>query len=194
MPEMSMFKNAEDLQYYIGLIEENEAAMTTAARSILTGGFSGYVDDAVQNACISIAENIVSIKNRLDCSNRRGFCVRVVKNKSIDIIRRNSKYKKQSLDDTDYAIKADTPTPLDEVLVNEGYERIIKAIKSLDENYSSVLIYKLVDGFSDMEIAQLLGITCKNVNVRTFRAKQKLCLLLKGDEGEDLDGKGLQAP
>lgn len=121
---------------------------------------------------------ISSIKNRLECSKRRAFCVRVVKNKSIDIIRRNSKAVQQPLDDVAFAFESETPDPLDTVLESEGYEQLIRAIDSLDENYSTVLKYKLVDGFSDVEIAGILGITPKNANVRACRAKKMLRQIL----------------
>lgn len=195
MADISMFQSAADLAYCIELIEENRNVMTAAARSILTGGYAGYVDDAVQNACISMAENISSIKNRLKCSKRCAFCVRVVKNKSIDIIRRNSKAVQQPLDDVAFALESETPDPLDTVLESEGYEQLIRAIDSLDENYSTVLKYKLVDGFSDAEIAGILGITPKNANVRACRAKKKLRQILSACRTAGaIDVSGLKCP
>lgn len=185
MSDNPMLNDPEELEFFVELIEENLTAMNTAARSILARGFSAYADDAVQDACISIANNIFSIKNRLECSKRRAFCVRIVKNKCIDIIRRNSKCTQQPLDDIDFSLESNAPDPLDEVLEKESYEKLIKAIGSLDENYSTVLLYKLVDGFSDTEIAALLGITPKNVNVRTYRAKQKLKKLLSTERKDE---------
>lgn len=181
MPDVSMIENAEDLEFFVELIEENMAAMIATTRSILTGGNSGYVDDAVQNACISIAHNIFSIKSRLECNKRRAFCVRVVRNKCIDIIRRNTRNACQSVEEIDYTLEADIPGPLDVVLVKEDMEAVISAINTLDENYSSVLKYKLIDGFTDAEIANILGITPQNVHVRFFRAKRKLRSLLSSE-------------
>jgi len=189
MSDVSMFQSAAELEFFIELIEENRSAMTIAARSVLSKSYSGYIDDAVQEACISIANNIFSIKNRLECSKRRAFCVRVTRNKCIDIIRRNSKYSVDAFDDVAYALESANENPLDEMLRQERFEEIVEAINALDENYSSVLKYKLIDGFSDTEIAAILGITPKNVNVRTFRAKQKLRQLLhferEGDENSE---------
>jgi RNA polymerase sigma factor, sigma-70 family len=178
MSNAPLFTNAAELEFFIELIEENRAAMTATAHSLLTKGFSGYVEDAVQEACVSIASNTFSIMKRLEHSKRRAFCVRVTRNKCIDIIRRNSKYKSESFDDVDFPIEAIDSDPLDKVLISENYNNIINAIDSLDENYSSVLKYKLIDGFDDAEIASILGISQKNVNVRTFRAKQKLRQIL----------------
>lgn len=181
MPDVSMFNNADELEFFIELIEENRSAMTRAARSVLSGGFSRYVDDAVQEACISIAKNIFSIRKRLERRKRCAFCVRVTKNKCIDIIRRHSHYTQLPIEDYAVYLEADSSNPLDEILLNERYERIMKAISSLDENYSSVLKYKLIDGFRDSEIAEILGISPKNVNVRIFRAKQKLRQILSSE-------------
>lgn len=178
------FADAEELEFYITLIEENRAVMLQTARSMLSGKLSGYAEDAVQDACFSIARNIYLIKSRVECSKRRAFCVRVVKNKAIDIARRE-KNTTQSYDEIDYEIPANILDPLDEFLETEAYDNLLAVINRLDESYKTVLKYKLIDGLGDDEIASLLGITPKNVNVRTFRAKKKLRTLLKGAKEDD---------
>ena len=53
-----------------------------------------------------------------------------------------------------------------------------KAIEALDEIYRVVFEYKYLHELSDGEIADLLGITKKTVNVRIFRARKKLQAIL----------------
>ena len=53
-------------------------------------------------------------------------------------------------------------------------EELCKAIEALDEIYRVVFEYKYLHELSDGEIADLLGITKKTVNVRIFRARKKL--------------------
>ena len=68
---------------------------------------------------------------------------------------------------------------LDQYLVKESYERILHAIQKLDEIYRVVFEYKYLHELSDREIADLLGVTPKVVNVRIFRARKKLQNLLR---------------
>ena len=44
----------------------------------------------------------------------------------------------------------------------------------IDEKYKTVLELKYIIGFTDNEIAELLGITKKNVQIRLYRAKNLL--------------------
>ena len=55
---------------------------------------------------------------------------------------------------------------LDQYLKQENYERILQAIRQLDEIYRIVFEYKYLHELSDQEIAELLGVTSKVVNVR----------------------------
>ena len=68
---------------------------------------------------------------------------------------------------------------LDQYLVKESYERILQAIRKLDEIYRVVFEFKYLHELSDKEIADLLGVTPKVVNVRIFRARKKLQNLLR---------------
>ncbi len=64
-------------------------------------------------------------------------------------------------------------------LAQESYERILQAVRQLDEIYRVVFEYKYLHELSDREIADLLGVTPKVVNVRIFRARKKLQNLLR---------------
>ena len=63
----------------------------------------------------------------------------------------------------------------------------------LDEIYRVVFEYKYLHELSDREIAGILGVTPKVVNVRIFRARKKLQKLLEemddGTEGQRAGGE-----
>ena len=56
---------------------------------------------------------------------------------------------------------------------------MISCILELEEAYRVIFEYKYVHQLSDKEIAQLLDITPKLVNVRYFRARKKLQQMLE---------------
>lgn len=179
MKKVPRIDDPEDLAFFVALCERYRDVMYRTARSILTGGYRRHVDDAVQNAMIALAKNIKMIKTKIACSKRQGFIVRVVKNKAIDTIRHERLRPCSDLDSVAFMAASDEDDPSDAVIRAENYAELIDAIKALDDNYRTILGFKIIDGLSDQEIALLLQITPKNVNVRVFRAKRKLREILQ---------------
>ena len=64
-------------------------------------------------------------------------------------------------------------------ITKENYNNLISCILELEEAYRVIFEYKYVHQLSDKEIAQLLDITPKLVNVRYFRARKKLQQMLE---------------
>ena len=71
---------------------------------------------------------------------------------------------------------------LDQLLVKENYNRLISCVLELDDSYRVVFEYKYLYQMSDEEIADILGISAKNVNVRYFRARKKLQEMIRKEE------------
>lgn len=71
---------------------------------------------------------------------------------------------------------------LDQLLVKENYNRLISCVLELDDSYRVVFEYKYLYRMSDEEIADILGISAKNVNVRYFRARKKLQEMIRKEE------------
>lgn len=177
-----LIPNPKDAALFVEMCETYQNDMYRTARAILTGKYARHIDDAVQDACISLAKNILLIKNKIPCSKRRSFIVRVVKNKAIDIIRHENKRAADSLEGLEFMAGTQEEDPLEVFIEKEGHQRVLSAINELEEIYRSVLAFKLLDGLSDVEIANVLNITPKNVNVRTFRAKKKLREVLQKEQ------------
>ena len=182
-----MIQGSGNLELFASLCEEHRTVMFATARSALRGRNAHFVDDCVQLAMIKIAQNINYIKSCILCSKRRSFIVTIVRNTAIDIIRRESRVEIQSTDEIDFSLEGSAKDPLDEIIEQESYETILKALRSLDERHRVVLEYRLLHELSDKEIADLLNITPKNANIRVYRAKQKLRSLLM--DKEDRHGK-----
>lgn len=137
-------------------------------------------EDAVQDAFLALTRHLDKI-GAVDSASTRNFLATIVKSKAIDIIRRKKGINEEVYDDS--SVEEVSEDILDTYLVQENYERILDAIGRLDDIYRIVFEYKYLHGFSDREIAEMLDVTPKAVNVRIFRARKKLQVMLKEQEG-----------
>lgn len=118
--------------------------------------------------------------SEVDSPKTKKFLATIVKSKAIDIIR-----KKKGVVAEEYNEAVLTETQVDilhEYIEKESHESLIKAISSLDDIYRNVFEYKYIHELSDREIADILGVTPKLVNVRIFRARKKLQQILQKKE------------
>ena len=107
------------------------------------------------------------------------FLATIVRSKAIDLIRKNN--PQEELTDELPEGKAGRDI-LDQLLVKENYNRLISCVLELDDSYRVVFEYKYLYRMSDEEIADILGISAKNVNVRYFRARKKLQEMIRKEE------------
>lgn len=136
-------------------------------------------EDAVQETFLALTRHMDKVKEE-ESAATRNFLATIVKNKAIDIIRRRRGVTEEAFEE---GVNGEAQEDLlDTYLVRENYERILHAVAKLDEIYRIVFEYKYLHGMSDAEIAELLGVTPKTVNVRIFRARKKLQVLLSESE------------
>lgn len=80
------------------------------------------------------------------------------------------------------AIVADNAlTPEEAVQSQRELARIHAAIAALPANLKDVLLLRTIEGMSQAEAAQTLGLSEKAVETRLYRARQKLAEFLRGD-------------
>lgn len=70
------------------------------------------------------------------------------------------------------AVEGDAPD--DTVIGHDAYDKILEAIRSLSDTYRDVCILKYVYDFKEREIAAILDLNPKTVNIRIHRGKQIL--------------------
>ena len=143
-------------------------AMYHAALGILKNGLDA--EDAVHLAFQRVAENLDKIHAE-DCHKTGGFLVIIVKNISIDILRRRKR---------EAALPVHRSVP--ETACPEMRAALTRAIKSLPEQYRTVLLMKYTHGYENGEIAALLGIREDNVRQRISRGRKLLAEMLR-EEG-----------
>lgn len=115
-------------------------------------------EDAVMDAFVKLLKNNYNIDNP-ESDNTKRLIIKTIHSTSIDIYRKNKrKFEKEVF------------TELNEELFNmkitDDYEDIVKVdlLNGLSDNYKSVLYEKYINGKSNSEIANMLGI--KEATVR----------------------------
>ena len=116
-------------------------------------------EDAVQEAFLALTRHLDKVEDAHSPRTKK-FLATIVRSKAIDLIRKNN--PQEELTDELPEGKAGRDV-LDQLLVKENYNRLISCV--LDE-----------------DIADILGISEKNVNVRYFRARKKLQEMIRKEE------------
>jgi len=129
-------------------------------------------EDVVQEAFIKIIKYI----NKIDINEEnktKAFIRIVIKSVVMDMNRKNIP---RTLEETEtiFEIKDNEISPLEQIINKEEYDKIIDCISRLSDTYKDVCILKYVNDLSEKEIAKILNLPLKTVNVRIFRGKQML--------------------
>lgn len=171
---LSLIDEPTDKEKFIDLYESYYRLMLYVAIGILHN--QEEAEDAVQEACISIAKNIKKIEK--PCSKSKNLCVLIVKNKCIDILRKKEKAPTVSFEEA--IIESNSDDALEILLKKESEEHIQRAIARLSEKKRVVLQLRYFHEYSQKEIAELLGIPVNTVNMELYRGKQELKDILEG--------------
>ncbi|MCI8598384.1 MAG: sigma-70 family RNA polymerase sigma factor [Lachnospiraceae bacterium] len=167
---LSMLDTQEEKDKFTEIYDQYQHFCWYVANQLLEDAH--LAEDAVQDAFLALTRHLDKVDD-VDSPKTRKFLMTIVKSKAIDILR---KRKGGELSTED--MEAETQDPardiLDQYITKENYNHLISCILELDEAYRVVFEYKYVHQLSDGEIAQLLNITPKLVNVRFFRARKKL--------------------
>jgi RNA polymerase sigma-70 factor (ECF subfamily) len=122
----------------------------------------------------------------LDAVNFRNLCVRVIRNKCIDILRRNKPLSgAMPLDSDDTPELSSDDDPFDLRVANqEDYARLMDCIAKLEPLNKQILEMKYVHGLTFERICAELGMTFPQVNGRLTRSRAKVKYLF--EKGESL--------
>lgn len=135
-------------------------------------------EDAVQETFLALTRHMDKIGS-VESVATRNFLATIVKNKAMDLWRKRQGITEEEEISPKQEAEVSGEDVLDQYLAQESYERILQAVRQLDEIYRIVFEYKYLHELSDREIADLLDVTPKVVNVRIFRARKKLQNLLR---------------
>ena len=172
-----------NLHLYLAMIEDEELQhsfeqmyhqyrnlMYQRAYDILQN--SETAEDVVHEAFIKIAKNMHMVQSVLP-ERRKALIMRILENAAIDAYRRNKK-------EYDVVMPLDMDEALHE-LSDESNDimNIACAMLKMPLSYQQIFFLKYAHGYSNKEIAQLLGMTVSNIEKQLSRGKRKLNAYLK---------------
>jgi RNA polymerase sigma-70 factor (ECF subfamily) len=178
----SALETDEERDRFAYLYEKNHRLLMKVAYKILRSHESA--EEAVHDAFVAVLERKEKFLS-LDAINFRNLCVRIVRNRCIDILRRNKPLKDAISSDAEDAPELPTgETPFDLLIVTgEEYARLMDCIAELEPLNRQILEMKYVHEMSFKEICSELGMTFPQVNGRLARTRVKVKALF-GKEGQ----------
>lgn len=149
-----------------------------AKSRFLKAGSPNYAtdaEDAVQNAFLKLTKYASSIKPGTNDRALRAYVFSVVSNEVSNILSGTTYF--EDIDEHENDISDDEFCA--SLAVNERYEQVVAAIRSLDEKYSITLQYRFQKEMTVAEIADMMGISEKTVYTRLIRGKKMLLDLIE---------------
>ncbi len=140
-------------------------------------------EDVVQNAYENIIRYIDSVDFSVTDKQLKSYTFSIVVNEINAILK--SRIILEDIDECDYV--ADVGDIVDQVQAKEDYDKVVKAIKSMDERYSMVLFCRYIKDMDAKEIADKLKIPTKTVYTRLRRGKAILYGILRNDDSFEKD-------
>ncbi len=172
---LSMLDTQEEKDKFTEIYEHYQHFCWYVANQQL--GDAHLAEDAVQETFLALTRHLDKVED-VESPKTRKFLLTIVKSKAVDILR-----KKQGGEVSTEELVLDIPDGsrdlLDQYITKENYNHLITCVLELPEAYRVVFECKYVHQMSDQEIAQLLEISPKLVNVRFYRARKKLQEMLE---------------
>jgi len=149
------------------LVKKYEARVASTVISML--GNCPEADDVGQETFIRFYNSIDKFRGD---SSVGTFLTRIAMNLSLNEVKRRQRknlfFRRQTDSDLNFPDKTDSSNP------NEAKEVIEKALLELAPNFRSVLVLRLIDGYSTTETARILKLPTGTVLSRLARAQKKL--------------------
>jgi RNA polymerase sigma-70 factor (ECF subfamily) len=168
---VSLAKQGDKLAFRI-LVDRHKAALARTIVGMI--GDRGSVDDVLQDVFIQFHNSLD--KFRGDAAVKT-YLSRIAVNKSLDLLRRRKRWHKRFLSRDETPIM-EVDFEIDPADQSDRKRRIWSAIDSLPDAQRSVLVLRMIDGYSTEETAELLSIEYGTVLSRLSRGMSKLRDLL----------------
>ena len=137
-------------------------------------------EDAVQNAYVKITKYIKKINLQATDRELKAYLLSIVAHEVTNLLKEYTYF--EDIDDYTGISEEDEARIL--ANINERYEEVVQAIRSMDDKYSLTLLYRLRDEMTVSEIAEFMGIPEKTVYTRLARGKKMLYEILSKEGGE----------
>ena len=171
----SLIDDRAELLKFNELVERYQIEMLRIARSILHDYH--LAEDAVQNALSGIAVSFSKIPSE-DPDAVHTYFLSCAKHAAIRIKKTQEKLPTAELTDLASFTQDDNPT-FEAIAQSEDYDRLLSAIRQLDEIYQDALLHYYVFDQSVKEIAKLFGEKPSTIRQRLSRGRKLLSELCR---------------
>lgn len=173
---MSFIDDEDDRAKFEILYHTYRKRMVLTAYSVLHN--KDDAEDAVHDTFIKIARNMKSI-DEPESDRTLSYLIKATKNNAINLHNKNKRRNELiKLDDVENMTDEQF---FDKLSLTESYEKIVAAIRSLDDTYRDVMFYHFVKEMKIKDIADLLGKKNSTVHQQLIRGKKKLIEILEKD-------------
>lgn len=114
------------------------------------------------------------------------YLTRIAINLSINELKRRKRRQFFFMKSEDGTLDEPSYNPNDEIVTTEKKQLVQNAIQRLDTKFRSVVVLRMIDGYSTEETAKILGLPLGTVLSRLSRAQKKLKKLLTPYVEEEL--------
>lgn len=128
--------------------------------------------DLYQEILVAVWKALPNFEQR---SNIKTYVFRIAQNRGITF--RNRSIRTGIFKSLNFELSSENPGPEERLIRNEEQNDLSRAISQLSFPLRQVMIFH-IEGQSNKEISDVLGISENNVAVRLFRAKEKLAGIL----------------
>lgn len=159
----------EDQEPFLDIYQKNYLKMYHKAYTLLR--HREDAENAVHESFVKLAERYQHYKH-LNSEQMTALCITIVKNKSIDILRKNKYFSEIEIQEKmKQSVQKDI---LSVVIEKEDVKQFWEKYNMLSEPYKEVLELRYFVGLSTREVAKVLDISLRNADMRIQRAKRKL--------------------
>lgn len=165
---LALLDSQEEQEKFVEIYEQYRHFMWYLANQKLQD--EHLAEDAVQEAFLALTRHLDKVDD-VHSPQTKKFLATIVRSKAVDILRKTRPEEEL----WDYlAEDKGSADILDQYLTKENYNHLVSCILELDDSYRVIFEYKYIYQMGDAQIADILGISAKNVNVRYYRARKKL--------------------
>lgn len=159
----------DDQESFLDIYQKNYLKMYHKAYRLLR--HREDAENAVHESFVKLAERYQHYRH-LNTEQMAALCITVVKNKSIDILRKSNYFSEVEIqEEMKQSVQKDI---LSVVIEKEEEKQFWEKYNMLNDSYKEVLELKYFVGLPTREIAKILDISLKNADMRIQRAKRKL--------------------
>lgn len=175
---LEMLESDEERLSFQEVYKKNHMKMFYAAINMVNDRH--MAEDAVHEAFLRLAVKYSKYKTYSD-ERMTSLCIIMTKQRMIDMLRKDRNVDLKDINDYEEEFISDE-TVIESIILNEERSALRQGIEKLTETSRNILELKYFDGLNNGEIAEMLEIPTKQVEVRLYRAKEALRKVLEKEK------------